>query len=148
MTTAETIIGDAFSEVTNSGDEAPIKADDMQFAIRTLNRMVLSWNFPIGWTVIVNPADLITVTAIAEEALVKNLAAKLAPAYDSIVTTELKGAARGSLASLRRAVITIQPSRLPSRLPTGTGNALTSTFYPPQGAELINEDGASILLEE
>jgi len=110
--------------------------------------MVLSWNFPIGWTVIVNPADLITVTAVAEEALVKNLALKLAPSYDSIVTTELKGAARGSLASLRRAVITIQPSRLPSRLPTGTGNAITSTFYPPRGPELINEDGASILLED
>ena len=147
MTTAETIISDAFSEVTNSGDEAPIEADDMQFAIRTLNRMVLSWNFPIGWTVIVNPADLITVTAVAEEALVKNLALKLAPSYDSIVTTELKGAARGSLASLRRAVITIQPSRLPSRLPTGTGNAITSTFYPPRGAELIQEEGGSILLE-
>jgi len=35
MTTAETIISDAFSEVTNSGDEAPIEADDMQFAIDT-----------------------------------------------------------------------------------------------------------------
>ena len=147
MTTAEIIIRDAFAEVTNSGDEAPIEADDMQFAIRTLNRMVISWNFPIGWTVILNPADVITVTAIAEEALVKNLALKLAPAYDSIVTTELKGAARGSLASLRRFVIRMQPSRYPSRLPTGTGNYITSTFYAPQGAELIQEEGGSILLE-
>ena len=113
MTTAEIIIRDAFAEVTNSGDEAPIEADDMQFAIRTLNRLAL----------------------------------KLAPAYDSIVTTELKGAARGSLASLRRFVIRMQPSRYPSRLPTGTGNFITSTFYAPQGAELIQEEGGSILLE-
>ena len=147
MTTAETIIKDAFSEVTNTNDEAPIESDDMAFAIRTLNRMVAAWNFSIGWTVIASSSDTITVTAVAEEALVKNLAIRLAPSYDGVVTQDLKSDARGSLASLRRATITILPSTLPSRLPTGTGNFIESTFYPPQGAELITEEGGSILLE-
>lgn len=148
MTTAQTIIDDALSEILVNPDEAPLESSEVQYAIRTMNRMITAWNFAIGFTVIDNPADTMDVPSYAEDAIVKHLAIHIAPRFDGFVSQDLRNAARGALASLKRIIIEVAESNYPSRLPIGSGNWPTTTFYPPQDDELVQEEGGSIILED
>jgi hypothetical protein len=147
MTQAQSVLDDALAEILVNPSEAPLESDEVQSAIRALNRMVNAWNFAIGWTNVENVSDELTVIAAAEEALVKNLAIRLAPQFDGFVSQDLRSQAAGSLASLRRIVIRVDPASYPSRLPTGSGNHHQPTYYPLSDAEIVQEDGGSIILE-
>jgi hypothetical protein len=150
MSTAQEFIEDALSEVLVNPSEAPLEADEVQSAIRMMNDMVNSWDYPIGWTDIENPSDEVTITKVGNLAVKKNLAVELAPQFDGFVSQNLMKAARGALASLRRKVIEVGEMSYPSRLPVGTGNQdrTSTTFYPASDAELVQEDGGSIILED
>ena len=151
MTTAAIMIEDALDNINVNASESPIDPSDMQKAIRTMNRMVASWNLGLGYTVVTDPSDDLTVIAGAELAIQENLAVLLAPAFDSFASAELKMSAKQSFDDMLSQVITIQPLNMPSRLPKGTGNNrgdwTNNTFYPPQGSELVQEGDGSILLE-
>lgn len=149
MSKAGELISDALEEILVNQDESPEEPSDVQSAIRAMNRMIAAWNYPLGYTVVDNVDDEVTVIAAAEEAIVKNLAIRLAPQFDAIVTLDLKNAAKGALASLRRIVIVVGEASYPSRLPVGSGNQHHNrTFYPPSDAELVQEEGGSIILED
>ena len=151
MTTAAIMIQDALDDINVNASESPIEASDMQKAIRTMNRMVASWGLPLGYTVVTDPSDDLTVIAGAELAIQGNLAILLAPAFDAFASPALKTTAKQAYDDMLSQVITIQPLSMPSRLPKGTGNNrgdyTNNTFYPPQGAELVQEGDGNILLE-
>lgn len=150
MTTAAEIIEDALSDILVRASESPIPADEMQSAIRVMNRMTAAWNLGIGYTTITDPSDDLTVIQGAELAIQKNLALLLAPQFDAVAAMELKAQARSSLKDLKRIIVTVGEANYPSRLPRGSGNTRfydSSTFYPAQGAELTQENGGTILLE-
>ena len=150
MTTAAEIIEDALSDILVRASESPIPADEMQSAIRIMNRMVASWNLGIGYTNVTDASDDLTVIQGAELAIQQNLAVALAPSYDAVATVKLEKMASKSLRNLKKIVITTADMNFPSRLAKGSGNTRyydSSTFYPAQGAELTQENGGAILLE-
>ena len=128
MTTAQVVITDALGEINESGSEVPIQADDEQLALRMMNNMVASWNLPIGYTTVTNPSQELTVIDGAILAIQKNLAVLLMGQFDYAFDSGIARSAKGALAALRRQVVSVQPSRYPSRLPTGSGNDRINTF--------------------
>jgi hypothetical protein len=133
MTTATEIIEDALSDILVRASESPIPADEMQSAIRVLNRMTSSWNLDIGYTEVKNAGDVLTIIEGAELAIQKNLSVLLAPQFDAIAGMELKAQARGSLKDLKKIIIKVGNANYPTILPLGSGNTRfynTPTFYP------------------
>ena len=151
MTTASEMIADALGDILEEQSEAPIQPDDFQKAVRIMNRMVNSWGLALGYTNVSSASDILTVIPGAELAIQHNLAINLAPSFDAIPTRELKQTAKKAYDDMLSLVISIQPLGLPSTLAKGTGNNRgnwsNNTFYPPQGAELVQEGDGSILLE-
>lgn len=152
MTTARELIQDALGELLEEASEAPIQPDDFQKAVRIMNRMVASWGLPLGYTDIDDPGETITVIPGAILAIQQNLALNLVSTFDGFASPDLKREARISYRNMLSQIINIQPLKLPSTLAKGTGNnrgnfGNNNTFYPPQGAELIQEGEGSILLE-
>lgn len=60
-------------------------ADDQASGLETLNNMMLRWEADgtaMGWTPLSNPSDVLTVPDECLEAIIYNLAVRLAPEYD------------------------------------------------------------------
>jgi len=155
METANTIIKDALQEILVQASEQPIEAVDFQTAKRYLNRMMTSFaasGINLGFTIIVEPTDLVTVPDGALEGIVFNLAKRLLATYDMPLTAELALSAKEGKKAMRKLAITIQPTQHPSTLPIGSGNegdySYRSThFYPGIEDGVLNEQDGKILLE-
>ena len=154
METANAIIKDALQELLVQASEQSLQAVDFQTGRRYLNRMmsVSPYNL-LGFTVITNPDDVVTIPDEAVEGVVFNLAKRLLSTYDVALTTELNVSASDGLKSIRRITTTIEPTQFPSTLPVGSGNTAyhstySSRFFPGAEAELLTEGGGSILLED
>jgi hypothetical protein len=95
-------------------DEAA-ESRDMETAIDALNAMVRRWEangLSLGWQPVSNPADEFPVPPEAEEAVVYNLAVRVAPEYGTEAMPSVVSGAREFLSDLLRdqAVATpIQP---------------------------------------
>jgi hypothetical protein len=80
-------------------------ADDIASARDALNTMMQRWEADgtaVGWTPVQNPTDVLTVPFESVEAIVTNLAVRLAPEYDREPSTTLLGLARDGLEQLLR----------------------------------------------
>ncbi len=152
MTTASELITAALGQTLTRSADIPLEPDELQDAIFQLNNMMTSWNLALGYTVVSNPNDEITTPDFAIDAMVQNLAVRIAPGFGGIVDADLRQNAREAKRDLLKIVVTVGPARYPSTLPRGSGNTRTSTrnriFYPPSAGEIEQEQGGSILLEE
>ena len=153
METAKTVINDSLQEILVQASEQPIQPVDFQTARRYLNRMMATTPYNgLGFTVITTPDDLVTVPMGALEGVIFNLAKRLLSSYDMPLTAELNESCKAGLKEIRRLAITIQPTRMPSTLPIGSGNEGDNLynnyhFYPGVDDELVTEQGGSIILE-
>ena len=132
----EKIVRRALLKINATAATQAIKPHDMADAIDSLNAMVRRWEangITLGWVPVENPADDMPSPDEAEEAIIYNLAIRLAPDFGATVPPEVAGPAMEFLAELRRdqAVATpIQPILAvpnPSAAPVGEG--LISPFF-------------------
>lgn len=123
--TASTVIRDALQEIIVQAAEQPIEANEANDAMRYLNRMMAAWEsdgIDLGYTPVSSLSDAITVVDGALEAIVLNLAIKLAPGYERPVPQELYINARNAMNTVTKLGVTITTSVFPATLPQGSGN--------------------------
>lgn len=153
METAQQVINDALQEIVVQASEQPIQTVDFQTARRYLNRMMSTVPFVgLGYTVVTNPSDFVTVPDAALEGIVFNLAKRLLSSYDMPLTTELMLSAKNGLNEIRRLTVNVGASSHPCTLPIGAGNESNGSysgqhFYSCSDSEIATEQGGTILLE-
>lgn len=123
--TASTVIRDALQEILVQASEQPITAAEGQDAMRLLNRMMAAWKsdgIDLSYTAVDSLNDSITVVDGAIDAIVLNLAIKLAPQYDRPVSQALYMNAQNAMNAVRKIAVTITDTQFPATLPYGSGN--------------------------
>jgi hypothetical protein len=125
MSTAEDVVSDILQEITVQSPEQALLAVDFQTVVRYMNRFMSSLDAmgtKLGYTIVSNPSDLITIPIGAEEGLIFNMAMRIATTYDITVSPDLAMKARDSLNVMN--VIGNPPpmSKYPSNMPIGSGN--------------------------
>jgi hypothetical protein len=137
--TASDVVKDALFELTTQAQEEEIPAIELETGIRYLNRMMAALDatgIKLGYTRVDAPNDVLTVPAGAVEAIVFNLAKRLATSFDIAISPALDMNARTGMRTLR--IIGVKPNKIayPSTLPIGSGNEDGSgsisdqQFYP------------------
>lgn len=153
METAESLINDALQEILVQASEQSLQPADFQTGRRYLNRMMAMVPFSgMGYTIVTDPSDPITVPDGAINGIMFNLAEALLTTYDVLLTASLSKSAANGLKEIRRITVTIQQTKMPCTLPIGSGNEGDDTFnnthfYACPDDELLTEQGGSILLE-
>lgn len=134
--TASTVIRDALQEILVQAAEQPITADEGQSAIRLLNRMMSAWEangIDLSYTAVNSLNDAITVVDGALDAIVLNLAIKLAPQYDRAISQGLYINAKRAYDAMLKIAVVIPDTEFPATLPYGSGNETAgyneSKFY-------------------
>lgn len=151
--TASSVIEDALTELLVQAQEQSIQAPDFQISIRYMNRMMATFaanGISLGYTIVSNPADVITIPDGAIEGLIFNLALRLAKQFEMPVSQGLfLNAAEGKQA-MRKLAITIKPTKFPCTLPKGSGNEgdfIDDKFFPCPEDSILTEAGGNISLE-
>jgi hypothetical protein len=149
------VVTDALEEIIVQTSEYPISASDGKKAIRALNDMMTSWDakgINLGYTIVSDMKDEVTVPRGAILGIKKNLAISLAKSFDEPVTDDLRIEARDGLRTIISISIGGSTTEYPCTLPQGSGNTYPgyadNKFYPEQESTILTETGGSIGLEE
>ncbi len=106
--TKRQFINDAFDEIGLAGYAFDLQPEQLQSAVRKLDRMMSTWynlNINLGYPMTSSPenADLDTETNVpdsANDAIVTNLAIKIAPSFGKMVSLETKQTAKNAYQGL------------------------------------------------
>ena len=157
MTTGTEVIHDALQEILVQADEQEYQPAEYQAGMRGLNDMVSEWDLlglPLGFTLLTNITDTVTVPAGLIGAVKTNLALRLAPQFNKDIPGALVKSAESGMQAVRNYSVVQLPTRMPSTLPIGSGNERetysnysTRKFYPKPDEGVLTEDNGSILLE-
>ena len=134
MTTASEVITAALGQTLTRAGDIPLEANETEQGIFQLNTMMASWNLALGYTKVSSMSDTITTPDYAIDAMVQNLAVRLAPSFGGMVDGDLRENARQSKKDMLRQVVKIGPAKMPSTLPRGSGNTRSfgrPMFYEP-----------------
>ena len=129
-----------------------IQADELVSACNRLDAMMAEWDaggIHIGYPIDVPVStDLDATTSVypyAVEAVVTNLAIKLAPSYGKSPSPDTKATAKSSKATVIMRMTTPSSLQFPDTLPSGAGNKpdVASTFLPgPTETIDVADEGA------
>lgn len=125
MATIREIIEDAHAMLGIASDQFDLSTAEMQFGKRLLDRMMNQWSVNGNVASFSSSSEFDADSGIPEpivEAVVSNLALKLAPSYGKPVPRELKVSAHAGLQSLRRQRVQVPQMKLPTSTPLGQGN--------------------------
>ena len=153
--TAATIIGDALTDLVVQASEQDLTASETTTAIRYMNRYMAQLSargVNLGYTVVSNLGDDITIPDGALDGLRARLAIRLAPMFDVPVPVELQQAANDAEKAMYALGVQLREMQYPDRLPVGSGNENfengdSAHFFPNRQNELRTEDNQSILAE-
>jgi len=152
---AHEVIIDALENLVVQAEEAPVPQSEAKAAIRALNDMMFAWDtqgITLGYTVVSNTGDPITVAPGAIEGIKYNLALRLAPKYDVVPSPALVTMAKLGYSTCVDIAVEIADVELPDTLPQGSGNDYPdygdSTFFPDQTDTILTESGGSVGLED
>ena len=158
MATAAELITDSLGELLVSASEQSVQPEEMQAGIRYLNRMMSELavqGMSLGFTIIVNPADVVTVPDGVQGAVVSLLALKLAPQYDAPITGSLIQAAKDGKNAILNLTISRKSTQMPSTMPVGSGNEgylngnlNTRHFYPGIDTDTIDDENGRNIQQE
>lgn len=148
-TTASQLITAALGLTLTRAADIPLEPDEQTDTIFQLNNMMASWNLPLGFTVVSNANDTITTPDYSIDAMIQNLAVRIAPQFGGLVDADLRQNAAMAKKDLLIIAVTVGEVGFPQTLPQGAGNTRfgNNTFYPPSSAEIEQETGGSIELE-
>lgn len=131
MTTMLEIVQDAMEEIGVKTAEVPLTNDELQSGIRRCNDLLTSWA-DIGtvptYNPVLNGSDTVEIETSAVGAVKYNLAIRLAPSYQKVITPALKLMADESLAMLEASVSFIGNVAYPDTLPMGSGNDCADSY--------------------
>lgn len=152
MTTKRQLIEAAHSEIGLGDYIFDIPAEQLQIALRRLDAMMAEWNgmgLRLGYALpgSYTAGDLATESGIPDrawEAVVTNLAIRLAPSFGKAVMPETKATADRSLSMLLGKVL--PPEVQYGRIPAGAGNKpwrtnLDPFLEPPSNPVEVGPDG-------
>jgi hypothetical protein len=131
-----------------------LEADQIESAVRRLDSMMAEWNgrgIRLGYPLPGSPGSTdIDAEAgtpdSAHDAIITNLAMRLAPSYGKQVSVETKAAARHGLNTLLARAAYPPEMQLPSTMPAGAGNR-GDKFMPPPVAPLATGPDGELVLE-
>ncbi len=131
----------AFEEIGFASYEFDIPTEKQQYAMRRLDTMMADWNargIRLGYPIPSSPNDsdldeATTVPDSANEAIITNLAVKIAPGLGKTLAPETKIAAKNALNTLMARAAMPSEMQFPGSLPYGAGNKPFRTeqvFFP------------------
>ena len=155
MAKVSEVVIDALEELVVQADEAPIEQSEANAAIRALNDMMLMWEatgIDLGYTVVNDLGDDMTVAAGAIFGIKKMLAVVLAPKYEVVPSPALLTMAKKGYDAILDLNYDSMASEYPGTLPRGSGNDVPGytdqTFYGDQESTILTETGGAIALED
>lgn len=148
MATVEQVAKAALQSIIVQGSESVLEADEYEDFIFRLNNFMSDLEVrgvKLGYTVVNNIADTVTVPPGALRGIISNIAVELAPDYGGVVSPELVAIANSGMKTLRLIGVTVQRARFPSTLPRGSGSepygyTHISPFYPDLQAAIVSDD--------
>ena len=156
MHTAGEVIVDALQNLIVQASESDINADEAQTAIRFMNDYMASIaaypGINLGYTVVNNLGDAVTIPEGAIRGLKANLAVALAPQYSVPLTQELLIASKAGQKAMLAISFKIRKTQYGSTLPRGSGNnnrgnCRSDRFYPGTADNIDTENNRNIDLE-
>lgn len=152
--TKRQFIDAAFAELGMSVYTFDMQPEQYQYALHRLDSMLAEWNergVRLGYPIPLSPqqSDLDEQTNVpdrANEAILTNLATRIAPSYGKQVMPQTMATAQSSLNTIMRRAAMPQPMQMPRTMPSGAGNkpwiwASNPFVNPPVDPVLAGEDG-------
>lgn len=144
----------AFEEIGLASYAFDLQPQQFESALRRLDAMMASWNalgIRLGYPLPSSPqfSDLDAQSEVpdsANEAIITNLAIKLAPGYGKQVMPETKSTAKETYNTLLSRAAVPMEQQLPSTMPSGAGNKPWRVYddpflRPPVDPVLAGQDG-------
>jgi len=156
MATAAQVITAALQRILVQGSEADLQPDEFQDAIFAMNNYMLALDaegVTLGYTLVSNLGDDITIPTGALRGLIANLAIEVSPDYNGTISPGLAAAASQGEQTMRLLGQHVPSMRYPSTLPVGSGNEggsarfLDQHFFPDLEAEILAETTGCISQE-
>ena len=134
----------ALEEIGISSYVFDLQPEQVQSSLRRLDAMIASWNgegIHIGYPLPSSPefSDVTAETNVpdsANEAIITNLAVRIAPSYGKVVTMETKVIADNSYRVLEAKATRPAIRQIPANTPAGAGNKCIGSrrvfLYPPE----------------
>jgi hypothetical protein len=130
-----------------------LEADQLDSAVRRLDSMMAEWNgrgIRLGYPLPSSPSgtDIDAQTGTpdsAHEAIITNLAIRLAPSYGKQVSPQTMATARHALNTLMARAAAPPQMQLPGTLPAGAGNKGTTFMPEPTEPLAVGPDGELVL---
>ncbi len=144
----------AFEEIGLAAYAFDLQPQQLESALRRLDAMLASWNslgIRLGYPLPSSPefSDIDAESEVpdsANEAIITNLAVKLAPSYGKQVMPETKATARETYNTLISRAVLPMEQQLPGTMPAGAGNKPWRVYdnpflRPPVDPVLAGQDG-------
>lgn len=144
----------AFEEIGLASYAFDLQPQQLESALRRLDAMLASWNalgIRLGYPLPSSPefSDIDAESEVpdsANEAIITNLAVKLAPSYGKQVMPETKATARETYNTLISRAVLPMEQQLPGTMPAGAGNKPWRVYdnpflRPPIDPVLAGQDG-------
>jgi len=155
MATVEQVAKASLQRILVQASEAPLEADeyaDYIFALNNFMTALEAEGVSLGYTIVADLSDEVTIPAGALRGVIANMAVEVAPDYGGIVSEALVVAAKNGMTVMRLIGQRIVSSRFPSTLPIGSGNYNANSgdsgeFYADAEAEILAETTGAIGLE-
>lgn len=155
MATAAQVLKAALQRILVQASEADLEPDEFSDAIFAMNNYMLDLDargINLGYTVVTNLADIITIPTGALRGLIANVAIEIAPDYDGDISAGLVKAASEGMKAMEELGVVVTTSFFPSTLPIGSGNehnshGLSNRFFPDLEREILAETTGAIGLE-
>lgn len=120
----------AFEEIGLASYVFDLSPEQLQAALRRLDAMIADWNgkgIRLGYPLPGSPqdSDLDEPTLVpdsANQAILTNLAIRIAPSYGKVVMPETKAVAKDSYNTLLQRATMPPEQQLPATMPSGAGN--------------------------
>lgn len=153
MTTAGDIVERAFKRILVGGADAAPEPDEYADALADLNSFMLALEVDgirLGYTVVDNVSDPVTIPPAAVLGVVSNLAITIAPDYGGVVSAALAAQATTGMGTLRKLSRPRMKTSYPGTLPTGSGNTgwdLDDDYYAPMISAQLSLAGNTLVTD-
>tara|TARA_R110000822_G_scaffold11478_4_gene41914 strand:- start:264 stop:746 length:483 start_codon:yes stop_codon:yes gene_type:complete len=155
MATVAQVATSSLQRILVQASEAPLQPDEYQDFIFSMNNYMAELDasgIQLGYTVVSDLGDDVTIPTGALRGLIANMAVEVAPDYNGIISAGLAKAARDGYNTMQLIGQSMGTSRYPSTLPIGSGNednnfGISANFFPDQEASILAETTGSIGLE-
>lgn len=154
MATVAQVAKASLQRILVQQSEADLEPDEYQDFIFAMNNYMLALDgegVTLGYTVVENLGDEVTIAGGALRGLIANMAIEVSPDYNGTITPALVAAAKEGLRVMRIIGQGLSATRYPSTLPIGSGNEYypgwSPKFYPCTEDEILAETTGAISLE-